>query len=231
MLLHFCTTTIWRQHTEIVQRFGESRRVQFFFTCHHLKMAMFRKHAELTHCHIPAHFLWPKQPKTCDWSGHRRWNLDIFFMALPANIGMVPGLAMKIRHQICKSKEEAIFFIFFSYKRSVVIDIWAEKNAITVTYFTETVLLKIVQEMENLHPATNTRNIHIALCDLWLFHLLKDTGCKEVFTCTGPQQRCKFRAEKYHPKWLPQSLSWLAETVSVVHTVRRRTLWRNVVVS
>lgn len=46
------------------------------------------------------------------------------------------------------------------------------------------------------------------------------TGCKEVVMRSGPQQICKFRIERYLPKWLPQSLRRLVETAAFLHTVQ-----------
>ena len=54
----FCTTKIPRWHTKNSQRYGESCRVQCFFTCHHQKIA--------------------KWHKMSDQWGHMRWNLETF---------------------------------------------------------------------------------------------------------------------------------------------------------
>ena len=47
-------------------------------------------------------------------------------------------------------------FFFFSFFLFLT-----EKNTITSTYHTETVLDKVVQEMENQHPTTSTQNVLI----------------------------------------------------------------------
>ena len=54
---------------------------------------------------------------------------------------------------------------------------------------------------------------------------------RELSRRQEPQQSCKYRSEKYPPKWLPQSLHKLAEMIAVMHTVQGRILWRHRLVS
>ena len=66
------------------------------------------------------------------------------------------------RHQICRKgfqSRKRLFTVFFNYQGSVAVDILPANTTVTGSYYAETVLPKVAQEISSQRPNSGTQNV------------------------------------------------------------------------